>query len=262
MSNELVKAGRGCDMLIAQCEELIGRYFVDGFPSAENAKQCFDDVNKLRSVLELQNQLDEHKAQVNTLECQMWIMISLLDDKELVGIFSASQRDKARWLRKKTDSEKREILAECSTGTSLSQIKARETRAANKERAASEYNRVNEVFLSEIDSEGRTNVNVSRYLALFNRSKVTPDPKQVDANVNSVRGKLLRRGASAIGNEEGDYALPGVCNREEIASMVSNKLRSMYADAVSIASLCKESGYGAPQAGITKICAVLQSAVG
>lgn len=232
--------------------QIVNRVFENDIPNAEAARECISDVGRLEDALKAAKQFKAYAKQFCLLEAQMWITISMLDDSDLRSHLSGSEFEKVTWIRSKNEQQLKDIIEECADGVRLGRIKARDTRAINRDRAAAEYNRIAEVITDELVTKGRTTVTTARFYKEWS-CPVKPDPRQIESNVDKTRGDLLKRGGYGLGDGDGNYAIPSVCNRKEIAQIVVNRLRSIKVDLESILQICVEANFSVPSAGVNII---------
>lgn len=260
-NNEIVPVALdvGDDGPIAEFYAIVQRVFDGDIPDGEAARKCINDVSRLKSALEAMGVLEEHIREYCLLDCKMWLVFSTLDDSDLRRHLTKGQIEKVKWLRSKTQDEVSDIIEECANGTMLSRIKARDTRIANKARVEDEYNRINDEFLKEMEETNRTQVNTARYLRMWS-IPVKPDMRQVASNVNHCRNLLINRdGVHGLGDDEGSYANTNELTRDEVAQIVSNKMRHIRDCAKELVGFCKEKGFGIPSSGALQICRLIES---
>lgn len=212
---------------------------VEGMRDSEDAKRCLDDMKLLEAMLGQADRLGTLACQFAYLEARALATIARLE------IEPPSRREMIAWLRTKTDDELNALLAECATGIRIGKLKARETRAENKARKEDaqivELNRIDRELIEELEETGRTRIGVGEYLERWSLPEA-PDNNALRGYVERTRDKALHRDAASTGDGNNDYLFPGVATRDELASIIENKLQSMHNDAMSLKSLLRGAG--------------------
>ena len=224
---------------------------VQSINDADTAKEAVDSTEKLKKLLEVAEQYGQYASQFCLMEAETFIRIAKIPNAEKK--LKSSKKRIVEWLRQKTPHGLDRIRQACADGRRIHLVMKDELR---KERddiyemgADKEYARIQGIIVTELEQTGKTRLSPQRFIEKW-RLLRAPSAATVKAYVESTRDKLLHMDGRGIGDGDGTYVLPSKCDRQQIAAVVSIRLRSIAADLNSLCRLCSENSFKVPPEGI------------
>jgi hypothetical protein len=232
---------------------------IDSVFDAQTAKDAVTEMDKLKKLLDLAEQYGNYASEFCRKEAEMYVRIAEIEGAD--ASLTSAKRGLVNWIRSKKPDEISEILARCAEGCRISRIQSGEIRELGKKlqgkAVENEYNRIRSIILYEFTSEGRATVNPQRFYDEWSLPS-TPDRTAAKAYTEKIRDDLIKRGGVGIADGIGTYVDPESKSRDELASAISARLRSIYADIKALAKLCKQSRFSIPHDGIHELQKLLK----
>ena len=224
--------------------------FFNGIVDAESAKQAVGKIKVLEDMLKAADQFGEYASKFCLLEAQMYVEIAEIEGAE--SKLGKAQRRIVDWIRSKTAEQLNEVIVECSDGIRIQLVMKHEIGDEDKaKRIENECKRISDVIVDEAIKNGKTRLNRGRFYEESRRVKLDSD--MVDAYVESTRDRLLKSHVLGLGDGNGTYLTPPTCSREEIASIIGTRIRSISNDLVAIRQICVNAHFDIPREALKPI---------
>lgn len=235
------------DKLIAYADDIIS-HVVDA-PTAEGA---MDDIEFAKVLIERANAAGEVACVLLVKEAELLRKVASMSCWEQVD----KRRDMLKWVHGKSDEAWEKIVERCSQGTSISRIKAEETRAENEvrklDRHLEEHKRISGEIRKEFEETGKTRLSVEEYDRRWTLKEM-PDIEARRAFIEKTKNDLINAGAVGLGDGTGRYTNPLTADRDETKAFVENRLRSLANDVHALKQECVKARYVVPAAATQPI---------